>query len=263
MSRKQTISGACNMELMCSSLGGDNLEWFRGNEKVVNDQRHAVQFGGSILNVTLDSQLAQTVYKCKSAETGAKLTVDVGEICGYRDHIKILPDISSIQYQKVKIILTAIFLAICVAALLITFYLCREKSGNSGKKSKENEDDERIYSDLLIPGLQPRTEEQAQASATGQSVQAEPRGSSNLTVEAEAESSSGQRQQAMAGPHSGSIREHAEAGTASPQLVPVQDSTYTSLNQRPKDSDYEHLRQQGTDGQSAVTYSAEAEQVVL
>ncbi|XP_072373777.1 uncharacterized protein [Scyliorhinus torazame] len=298
--RKQAISGPCNVQLICSDLSGDsNLEWFRGNEKVVNDQRHNLQFGGSILNVTLDSHLAQTVYKCKGAQADAKLIVDVGETCGYSDYVKMLPDISSIQYQKVKIILTAIYLAICVAALLITFYLCRDQSSNSGKKSKQNKDDEGIYSDLLSPGLHPSTEEQSQALATGQRVQAEPRGSSNLTVEAEAETSSGQRQQAMtglssgsiskpaearpaaslrgqaeagptslrrqaeAGPSSGSIREHAEAGIASPQLVPVQDSTYTSLKQRPKDSDYQHLSPQGTDGQSAVTYSAEAEQVTL
>ncbi|XP_078060825.1 uncharacterized protein LOC144486687 isoform X2 [Mustelus asterias] len=287
LERKQPSSGTCKVELMCSSLRGSAVEWFRGNKKVISDQRHELQFGGMILDVTLDSQLGETVYKCKEAAAGVEQTVDLGETCGYSNTIKILPDVSSVQYQKVKIILTAIFLAVYTAALLITFYLCHQQSREEG-----------IYSDLLSPGTQPDTKEQAQA--TGQRVQGRPKRSSQLTVEVEAGPAAGLRRldkvgpsagslseqaeagpaaslriQAESGPSSGSIREQAEAGPAAslqrqdetkpntPQMVPVQDSTYTSLKKRPKDADYQLLRGQGPDGQSAVTYSAEAEEVTL
>ncbi|XP_078056491.1 uncharacterized protein LOC144480780 [Mustelus asterias] len=323
LERKQPSSGTCKVELMCSSLRGSAVEWFRGNKKVISDQRHELQFGGMILDVTLDSQLGETVYKCKEAAAGVEQTVDLGETCGYSNNIKILPHVSLVQYQKVKIILTAIFLAVYTAALLITFYLCHQQSSKNEKKRRQNQGEEGIYSDLLSPGTQPDTKEQAQA--TGQRVQCRPKRSSQLKVEVEAGPAAGLRMQAVAGPSTGSIREQAEAGPAAslrrldnvgpstgslseqaeagpgasrriqaesgpssgsireqaeagpaaslqrqdetkpntPQMVPVQDSTYTSLKKRPKDADYQLLRGQGPDGQSAVTYSAEAEEVTL
>ncbi|XP_078060279.1 uncharacterized protein LOC144486041 [Mustelus asterias] len=298
LERKQPSSGTCKVELMCSSLRDSAVEWFRGNKKVISDQRHELKFGGMILDVTLDSQLGETVYKCKEAAAGVEQTVDLGETCGYSNNIRIQPDVSSVQYQKVKIILTAIFLAVYTAALLITFYLCHQQSSKNEKKRRQNQGEEGIYSDLLSPGTQPDTKEQAQA--TGQRVQGRPKRSSQLTVEVEAGPAAGLRRldkvgpsagslseqaeagpaaslriQAESGPSSGSIREQAEAGPAAslqrqdetkpntPQMVPVQDSTYTSLKKRPKDADYQLLRGQGPDGQSAVTYSAEAEEVTL
>ncbi|XP_078061359.1 uncharacterized protein LOC144487169 [Mustelus asterias] len=212
LERKQPSSGTCKVELMCSSLRDSAVEWFRGNKKVISDQRHELQFGGMILDVTLDSQLGETVYKCKEAAGGVEQTVDLGETCGYSNTIKILPDVSSVQYQKVKIILTAIFLAVCTAALLFTFYLCHQQNSNSEKKRRHNQGEEGIYSDLLSPGSQSDTKEQAQS--IGQWVQGRPKGSSQLTVEVEAGPAAGLRMQAVAGPSTGSIREQAEAGPA-------------------------------------------------
>ncbi|XP_078056461.1 uncharacterized protein LOC144480759 [Mustelus asterias] len=190
LERKQPSSGTCKVELMCSSLRDSAVEWFRGNKKVISDQRHELQFGGMILDVTLDSQLGETVYKCKEAAGGVEQTVDLGETCGYSNTIKILPDVSSVQYQKVKIILTAIFLAVCTAALLFTFYLCHQQNSNSEKKRRHNQGEEGIYSDLLSPGSQ------------------------SDTKEVEAGPAAGLRMRAVAGPSTGSIREQAEAGPA-------------------------------------------------
>ncbi|XP_078056849.1 uncharacterized protein LOC144481071 [Mustelus asterias] len=206
LERKQPSSGTCKVELMCSSLRDSAVEWFRGNKKVISDQRHELKFGGMILDVTLDSQLGETVYKCKEAAGGVEQTVDLRETCGNSSISK------SYQYQKVKIILTAIFLTVYAAALLITFYLCRQQSNNSAKKRRHNQGEEGIYSDLLSPGTQPDTKEQAQS--IGQWVKGRPKGSSQLTVEVEAGPASGLRMQAMAGPSTGSIREQAEAGPA-------------------------------------------------
>ncbi|XP_078059510.1 uncharacterized protein LOC144485142 [Mustelus asterias] len=301
LERKQASRGTCKVELMCSSLRGSAVEWFRGNKKVISDQRHKLQFGGMILDVTLDSQLGEMVYKCKEAAAGVEQTVDLGETCGNSSISK------SYQYQKVKIILTTIFLTVYAAVLLITFYLCRQQNSNSEKKRSDNKGEEGIYSDLSSPGTQPDTKEQAQV--TGQWVQGRPKGSSQLKVAGHAASL---KRQAMTGPSTGSIREQAEtgpaaslrmqaeagpavslrrreeagpstgsikeqseagpaaslrreneAGPSTPQMVPIQDSTYTSLKERPNDADYQLLRRQEHDGQSAVTYSAEAEEVTL
>ncbi|XP_067916317.1 uncharacterized protein [Heterodontus francisci] len=254
LERQQFVSSGCVIEVTCSVIRAENkFEWFRGNEKISADRSHKLQFGGSRLVITLDSQTGGTIYKCKHQATGKEMAFDPRETCGFRDSVEMVPDCSYGYYQTVKITLTSVFLAFCLSALIITCYICREKS-RKNQKTKSKGGEEGIYSDLndLTSGMQPIPQEQAEAGTKGGWKEAGPSGSSDLSEEAKA------------GPSSGpSLRSQAKAGPRSPEEATSQEPKYTSLKEQSQDEGDQCLRPQGSESQGVATYSAAAEEVTI
>ncbi|XP_059498788.1 uncharacterized protein LOC132207377 isoform X2 [Stegostoma tigrinum] len=246
----------CGVQLLSSS---PEVQWFRGPHKVLPDQSHSLLYGGSVLQIGINSPVAGTVYTGRHSGSGAEATVDIGPTCGFTG-VSCQSDSSCQRYQTVKCVLTGLFLSLCLSALAVTFYHCREQSSTDA-----------IYSDLKEVTSEG---DQAQPGASGQGVQAEPSGSSEVMVEAEAGPRQSLKEQAEAGPRR-SLKEQAEAeprrslrvqakvGPGTTQAERQEAPVYTSLTKQPKEAEYQLLRPEGQGGESAVTYSAASDEVTV
>eukprot|EP00061_Rhincodon_typus_P001394 g14692.t1 len=70
----------CGVQLLSSS---PEVEWFRGGDRVVTDHSHSLLYGGSILEISINSDMAQTVYTGRDTDSGNEATVDVRATCGF------------------------------------------------------------------------------------------------------------------------------------------------------------------------------------